>query len=150
MEQSPLRFKEWLGLTEEIRDRIRILLDGQNLILFFKKDGDIYGAPEESRIVFSKLKQPDDETTKDWVKEAHFIAINLSKAVHGERTQNMFDQKDLKKIHVIDKEEAEEALVKKAKNGGNPLQQLLAFAKSRPLDTTPDEAPNMIRLKDKK
>lgn len=150
MTQSPLGFKGWLGITEDLQDRIRILLDGQNLILFFKKDGDIYGAPEESRIIFSKIKKPDSETSKDWVKEAHFIAINLSKALHGERTQNMFDQKDLKDIHVLDKDEAEKALMKGSKSKGNPLQQLLAFARSRHTDTTPDEAPNMLRLKDKK
>ncbi len=137
---------------EEIADRIKLMIDGQSLILFFKKDGDIYGAPEESRVVFARMKKPDEDTSKDWVDEAQFIAINLSRSIMGDRSQHMFGKKDLKAIQVIDKDDAEKMLTKAAKKGtvhDNPLRQLFALSLGRH-DRSRDNADNMIQIKDKK
>ena len=40
----------------------------------------IYGAPEGSRVTFAKMRDPDDEdNTPGWLKEANFMATNLTK-----------------------------------------------------------------------
>ena len=37
------------------------LIETNNLVLFFKKDKEIYGAPESSRVIFARMKNPKDE-----------------------------------------------------------------------------------------
>ncbi len=145
------QFKNWLSQDEDINDRIKMMIDSNGFILFFKKDDDIYGAPEDSRVIFARMKKPDKDTSKDWADEAHFIAINLTRAIIGDKSQHMFSKKDLKSIHVIDKEDAEKDLSKhshKTKKASNPLQQLFMAMPRISLDK--DQAPNMMKLKDKK
>jgi hypothetical protein len=91
------------------------LLDNQEFVFFFKFDDSVFGAPEESRIMYAKMKHPDEEMVGKWKREANFVAINLDEIIQGHGTQRVFDAKDLKKIKVIDKEEAAEVLGKKKK-----------------------------------
>lgn len=99
-------------LKEDIKNRILALLDGQDLILFFKKDQDIFGANEENRLIFAKLKEKKEN--EFWKNEASFMAINLSKAIEGENVKSVFNKKNLKEIKVIDHDEALKLLLKKA------------------------------------
>ena len=87
------------------------LVDDHELILFFTKDGEVYGAPEESRLIFAKLKTDteDDPLQPGFLKEARFPAVKLSKLRSGgeeEAKEVVFGAKDIKKIKVIDREEA--------------------------------------------
>jgi hypothetical protein len=116
------KFRELLDswdqyLAEEDRqNKIRSIVDSPNLVLFFVKDGTIYGAPENSRVIFARLKSKGDEDGEKWKKDADFMAINLSSLVGEDKiSQSVMGKKDLKKIKVIDKEEAERRLKKEPK-----------------------------------
>jgi hypothetical protein len=111
-----LEFKKFIIESEDKLNKIRNIIDNQNLILFFKKDGKIYGAPEESRVVFAKMKNPDEDATKSWIKEANFSAFDLEKALQGKAVEAIFSIKDFNKIKIIDKEVAETALSKEPSN----------------------------------
>lgn len=96
---------------QEIRD-IKSMVEGNDFVLFFTKEGRIFGAPEESRLTFARMKVPDEEEDDpNWLKEATFMAINLSRALEGERAEAVFGWNDMNKIKIIDVEEAIKKLV---------------------------------------
>jgi hypothetical protein len=97
----------------ELRNKIELLLSGQPFVMFFKKGKEIYGATEEGRLTYAKLKSKEEG--KGWNKEANFLAINLTKALEGHKVHNMFSFKDIKEIQIMDKEEVEKLLTEKAK-----------------------------------
>lgn len=96
----------------EKSDKVNKILDGQNLILFFTKGNGIFGAPEESRIVFSKMKTPDDDDM-NW-GQSKFSALDLIKVLAGNVQQSFFSHQDLPQIKVIDRDNAEDQLMKHA------------------------------------
>lgn len=101
---------------EERQKRIQSIVNSPNMVLFFVKDGVIYGAPEDSRLVFARLKSKGDEDGEKWKKEADFLVVNLSSVISDDRiSQTFMGKKDLRKIKVIDKEEAEKQLMKSKK-----------------------------------
>ncbi|RTK93303.1 MAG: hypothetical protein EKK64_10360 [Neisseriaceae bacterium] len=102
---------------KEDMDEIENLLDGNQLNLFFKKDDDYFGAPENSRIIFAKLKNDDDLTT-DFKDQARFIAVNLiNTLINGkDSSTTMFGLKDIPKICIIDRQEAVKKLLKKKRS----------------------------------
>lgn len=128
MKQSPAfsSFRHWMDRwdnyleNEEKTQKINDIINGNQLILFFVKDGKVFGAPEESRVVFAKLKNPDDDIDDDWVKDANFAAFDLAKALGGEEIENIFSANDLKDIKVIEPEEVEKALQKCPEKGETP------------------------------
>lgn len=94
------------------------LLDQQGLSLFFRKDGEIFGCPEDSRVIFARLKTGDTKEPfmPNFKEDIRFVAFNLDKAIHGkeeESIQTLFGFKDLKNIKVISKEKAIKSLIKK-------------------------------------
>jgi len=147
MKQSPgfSSFRKWLDIwdyyleNEEKENKIRNLLNGQNLIFFFKKGNSVFGAPEESRVVFAKMKSPEEDAVEDWIKEASFAAFDLVKALDGNEVENIFTAKDLNSIKIIDKEEAEDLLKKRPAKEETPDLK-------KPHD---EEGANVITLKDK-
>jgi len=157
MHRSPglSSFRNFILDTEidesEFNNKIKSLIDGRGLILFFKKGDDIFGCDEDSRVLFAKMKNPKDEDLPvNWEEDASFSANNLSRAIRGESTMSVFSKKNLKEIKVIDKEKAEEALLKLAKklgdkafpNGGSALKLLDL---SRIFNPDPDQSPNFVR-----
>jgi len=103
-------FRGWFNERE-----IKHLLDG-NLVLFFNKDNEYFGCPEESRLVFAKIKTPDEDDEPSFADEAAFLAINLSKAMNDaedEMPKRLFYKKDLNNIKLMDKDELEKILFKK-------------------------------------
>lgn len=98
----------------EKSNKIKNLLDDKGLILFFKKGNDIFGAPEMSRILFSKMKNPnpiDDEDQEDLGDDAKFSALNLMKALTQPQVEDdIFSNQDIPKIKVIDRDDAENQL----------------------------------------
>lgn len=87
------------------KSKIKNLIDN-NLVFFFKKNNELFGCPEDSRLIFAKLKHPDEEYNNAWAKEAAFLALNLSKALSAEETPKMlFYKKDLDGLDIVDKSE---------------------------------------------
>jgi len=106
-----LSFTKYLKIYESTKKiKIKNLIDGQGLIMFFKKDNKIFGAPEESRIVFAKLKNPDEEDA-GWEDEANFSGYDLMQALQGNSVENLFSATDLPKIAILSRGQAEDALM---------------------------------------
>lgn len=119
MTHSSQDLQHWMDLwnntvLQEKQDIIRNALDESDLVLFFKKNNEVFGAPEESRLVFARMKNPDNDTPKGWSSEANFKAINLENALKGYKTETVIGANDLKKIKIIDKDDALKALCKEA------------------------------------
>lgn len=99
------------ALSDQQKKKLQMILDNGNLILFFRYKDEVYGAGEGSRVTFAKMKDPADEDhTAGWLKEASFMATNLTKMGQGQTSQMIFSEKDLKDIDVLSKEEAYSAL----------------------------------------
>lgn len=140
---------------EDCRHRVEQLIDEEGHVLFFKKDKEIFGATEDGRIVFAKMKNPDEELPKDWDDEANFSADNLNKKLKGEPAQHVFSKDDLKEIKVIDRDDAVDELHKEAEKLGDdafPKRRMHILDLSKLFRGVPDvkpadsgEAPNFVR-----
>lgn len=106
-------FRQLLDQWDEIKNDFnkKCLIEDNDIVFFFKKDKILYGASEDSRLTFARMKNPDPEDKK-WSKDATFSAYDLEKE---KPTETVFGSKDLKKIKIIDKEVAEKHLDKKGK-----------------------------------
>lgn len=132
-------FRSLLDLWDNVGPNLKIkaMLEDNGLVLFFKKDGKIYGSPESSRLVFARMKDPEDEA---WAKEANFMAYDLGEAAKGNKVQVLYGMKDLDSIEIIDQEIAEKLLSKK---GSKEPADLDAKEKN---PTSPDNIPNMNKI----
>ena len=110
------RFRELMDawdkhcILEEQGKSINDLMDRHGMILFFKKGDDLFGAPEESRVVFAKLKSDDDDDpmSPGFRDEARFLGINLLKSMFGspdDSVENVFGNQDIANIHVCDRDD---------------------------------------------
>lgn len=99
---------------ENLEKKIRSLVQGGGFLLYFKIDKDVFGAGEDGRIVFARMKNPNPDEVDGWNKEASFSALNLSRLLKGEGVKSIFTNKDLKKIKVIDEDRVIALLVKQA------------------------------------
>ncbi len=90
--------------------KVKDIIDGKNLIMFFRKGDSIFGAPEDSRIIFAKMLNPDAEDGP--IDDANFQAFDLMQALNGNSTENIFSQTDMPQIQVITRDEAENDLMK--------------------------------------
>ena len=98
-------------LLQEKRDEINNMLNSHGMSLFFKHSGNIFGAPEDGRIIFAKLKS-DEEEEPGFKDQAHFIAMNLLKSMMGEDpSESMFSLKDIPQIQVCDRDEVVEKIL---------------------------------------
>lgn len=111
MNKSNSKFRSFL-IQEAATDALKSILDG--FIMFFKKGDEFFGADEESRIVFARMKNPDEEMPEGWEDEANFSAINLNKVMNKEPAQHVFGKKDIKNIKIVDSEEVLKELKGKA------------------------------------
>lgn len=123
--------------------KVKALLQDNGLVLFFKKEGSIYGAPEGSRVTFAKMKSDDEDMPDGWKDEAGFMAFNLTKALKGVRVQSVFSIKDLKEIKIIDQDEAEKLLSKKV---SGDIESDLNDDKDDFEPPTPDDAADMDKI----
>lgn len=106
-------FRQLLDLWDNVKEKFnkKCLLEDNDLVFFFKKDKILYGASENSRLVFARMKNPESEDKK-WSEDATFSAYNLEEEKPNEV---VFGAKDLNKIKVLDQEKAEKELDKKGK-----------------------------------
>lgn len=99
------------NINAERKEKLKQAMEGE-LSFFFKFKDEIFGCPEESRLVFAKLKTPDEDVTPAWATEAGFLGINLSRALEEEQfPRRLFYKKDLNGIKIIDREVAEKELI---------------------------------------
>lgn len=108
----------WFSSFRELMDKwdkSSKLFKENDLCLFFKKDGVIYGATETSRITFAKMKNPESEEDENWKKEATFTAYDLEKSADGSRVKSVFNSEDVEKVTPISQDQAEKELEKKGK-----------------------------------
>jgi hypothetical protein len=129
--------------TEEKKDeinknKIKVLMTSEEFVMFFKKNNTIYACDEDNRLIFAKMKVPDDDSG-EWLKEANFMAINLTKGLKGEKLQNLFSNKDIKSIKIISEDAAEKILLSQTKE---------TIADSKVKDS--EEEVGTIQLKDNK
>ena len=142
-----MKFKKWFRIEESAEKSITSLIDGEGYILFFKKGDEIYGADEDSRIVFAKIKHPDEDMPSNWKEEANFSAHNLNKMLRGEPGEHIFGVKDLKELKVMDRDAVVEDLKKNVKD----IDKQDSASKFKIIDIRsllrgdPDEAPNFVR-----
>jgi hypothetical protein len=124
---------------ELVKNQVKTLLGSEEFVMFFKKGGSIYACGEESRLVFARIKNPDEDSD-EWLKDANFLAVNLTKGLKENKVQNIFSDKDIKSIKVISEEEAEKILISQAKGK-------VVDAEVEEKDS--DEPSGTIQLKDK-
>lgn len=104
-------------VQENRQNELNDLFDKHDFTLFFKKDKQIYGTPEDSRVLFAKLKAGDklDAMMAGKKEDIKFLAFNLTKAIKGkedESIENLFGKEDIDKIKVISREKAIKLLSK--------------------------------------
>jgi hypothetical protein len=129
--------------NDKKQGKVKSIIDGKNLIMFFRKGDSIFGAPEDSRIVFARMKNPEaDDMPEDWGNDASFNAFDLVKALGGDSVENLFSMKDLPEIDVITRDEAENALMKCPCQNQTPPATLTI----RPIDKL---GANVIDLQDR-
>ena len=133
--------------TSSNKEKIKAMLGTNDFVFFFEKNGEIYGSPEESRLMFARMKNPDPEDN-DWVKEANFSGLNLNKALKGEKTESLFYHTDLTKIKILDQEEAYDKLSKLATDT-DKIKTVLSDEDELPPED-PAAIPGMNSIKDKK
>ena len=134
---------------ENNRSKIESLLDVNKLLLFFKKDGDVFGSGEDARVTFAKMKNPDKDLPSGWVKEASFTAKNLTKELGGDPSDHVFNHEDLKDIKIIDREKAEEILNKQASKKGEKIPNKEMVIAPPEDNQDPDAAQNFIHAREK-
>ncbi len=132
-------------LEQDNENTIKSLIDNNGLIMFFKKDDEYFGAGEDGRIVFAKIKSQDDDMPDGWEEDATFTACNLSKATEGQVSQHVFGNKDMKKLKIVDQEEVIKNLKDKASDSGKKITSIKILPKEDEPKQDRDKAPNFTR-----
>jgi hypothetical protein len=89
------------------RENLEQILHGGDISFFFTRGDEIFGAPEESRLTYARMKNPDEEDDEGWAKEASFAGVDIARAIKGETVQKVFSFKDIPEIKIIDKDAVE-------------------------------------------
>jgi len=108
-------FSEFRELMDKWDSSRRLMLEN-DLCLFFKKDGRLYGATETARITFARMKSPEGKDDKAWAKDATFTAYDLEKTADGEESTSVFGAADLPDMEMVDEDKATSILKKKGKS----------------------------------
>jgi len=132
-----------LEAIHEKKNKIKAMIEGGPMILFLKhKDsGDIFGADEPSRVVFARMKNPDEDSPPEWADQANFMATNMCKLLNGDSGHQMvFGKKDMDKLDVMDdKDSLIDQLVKTIKGSGEGPKQIVIRMKGHPADMEPGQ-----------
>ena len=137
-------FYQFLEDNASCNAALQAIERNEDLAFFFTKDGDVYGAPEESRMTFARLKKPDEYSDKYWAEQAMFWGINLKKVMEVDSesaadAKKLFTKKDLKNLKVIDRSEAMKLIGTKLKESVSDIdlaaQKVLdLFKKTKDID----------------
>lgn len=116
-------FRAWMDLwddyvfSEAAANDIEKILNTKQLLFFFKikNENKMFGADENARLAFARMKNPDDDLTDT---NGSFQAYDLKilfenlKKTDDLQTIKIFNKKDLNKIKVIDQSEVVDELSK--------------------------------------
>ena len=92
-------------------DKASRLFKENDLCLFFKKDGVLYGATETDRITFARMKNPESKEDRKWSKDATFAAYDLKRYEPADKgPMSAFGIKDMTEIEPVTQDEAEKEL----------------------------------------
>lgn len=112
-------FRSLMDQWDESRESIEIMqkvgefLDGHGICFLFIKDGGLFGGPEDSRMAFARMKNPDPEEL-DF--EDDFTAFPLDDITDAAPSVlRMFGINDLDGIEVIDRDRAIDHITKNKK-----------------------------------
>ena len=92
------------------------LFSENDLCMFFRKDGVLYGTTEPGRITFARMKNPESKEDKEWMKDATFVAYDLEKTASGEKAMSVFGHKDAADARIVSQDDAEKELKEKGKS----------------------------------
>lgn len=135
-------FKKWFLHNEAENNTIEAVLNKYQLVLFFEVRHEVYGTDEDNRVIFAKMKNPDEDLPKNWDDEASFTAHNLKKLLRGESSYHLFNKEVIKQLKVIDKEKVIEKLRKEADSfRKQPVEARLVIEPRRDID----QSPNFVR-----
>ena len=87
-------------------------LDENKYTLFFEFKKDLYASDEDSRLVFAKIKNEDEDLPKNWKEDTKFVAVKLFPALKGQDSSHLFSHKDLLDIRVVDRDEIIKKIIK--------------------------------------
>lgn len=90
--------------NEDKEAKLRDLINSNGLVMFFQKNDDFFGCPEQGRIVFAKMK------SEDGMDDANFVALNLSS---DEPARHIVQSNDLDALQIVDIEDAISKIVGK-------------------------------------
>jgi len=141
------RFRSLLDTWDEnlSSDKITTMLEDNGFVLFFTKEKEVFGATEDGRLTFARMKNPDHDEPAKYMKEATFSATNLTKAVEGEQTKTVIGYRDLPQIKIISEDEAEKLLKKHAEK----VDVTQIKSKLQPGSNDPNIPPNMTKVDEK-
>ena len=104
-------------LREELEGKVRGVVNSPSISFLFSKDGEIYGGNESARVTFAKLKDHrKSEDPAGWKDDADFMGVKLINIINDDSpTYSIFTKKDLRSIKVLEPQEAEKRLLRRAK-----------------------------------
>lgn len=92
------------------------LFEENDLCMFFKRDGVVYGVTENGRITYATIKNPESKKDASMMKDASMVFYNLEEKGDGDKPVRIVVGSDsLKDFKPIDQETAEKILGKKGK-----------------------------------
>jgi hypothetical protein len=97
-------FKEFISKNKKKEE----FLYKKGIMFFFKYKNKVYGAKEEDRIIFSKIKLKDKDID---LQNTFFEAYDLKKYLIKKFDIKKFNYKDIKKIKIIQLEQAMKILL---------------------------------------
>lgn len=89
----------------ENQEKVSSYLDENKYTLFFEYKKDLYASDEDSRLIFAKIKNEDEDLPRNWKEDTKFIAVKLFSALKGQNSTHLFSHANLQEIHLIDRDE---------------------------------------------
>lgn len=92
------------------------LFEENDLCMFFKRDGVVYGVTENGRITYATIKSPESKKDASMTKDASLVFYNLEEKGEGDKpVRIVVDSESLDDFKPIDQSAAEKILKKKGK-----------------------------------
>ena len=97
---------------QEKQTKVSSYLDENKYTLFFEYKKDLYASDEDSRVVFAKIKNSDEDLPRNWKEDIKFVAVKLMPSLKGQNSTHLFSHKDLKDIIFVDRDEVIKKIIK--------------------------------------
>jgi len=107
-------FSDFRDLMDKWDSSVHLFKEN-DLCMFFKKGGVVYGVTENGRITYANIKNPGSD--KSLVKDASMVLYNLEEKGEGDKpTRIIVDAESINEFKPINQETAEKILKKKGKD----------------------------------